>query len=210
MVQVASFSELPELQFKTAKCFTIWLAKNHAQSSGIWLRFAKKASGIASVSREEAVEAAICFGWIDGQIRPGDHQTYLVRYGPRANRSIWSKLNREKTALLIEQGRMQPAGRLEIERAQADGRWDAAYDPPSTATVPEDLQAALNADPHAKAFFATLDAANRYAILFRLQTAKKAETRVRNLERFIAMLRERRTIHPTRPSGSRRSTPATG
>jgi len=187
---------LPELPFSSEKSFETWLRRNHALCPGIWLQFAKKDSGLASVTATEAVEIAICYGWIDGQIRPRDSQTYLVRYGPRAKRSIWSKINRERVAGLIAKGRMQPAGLLEVERAQADGRWDAAYDSARTATVPPDLAAALEADPHAKAFFATLNALNRYAVLFRLQTAKKPETRARKLERFVAMLREQRKIYP--------------
>ncbi len=187
---------LPELPFPSAKSFETWLRRNHALGPGIWLQFAKKDSGLASVTPTEAVEIAICYGWIDGQIRPRDSQTYLVRYGPRAKRSIWSKINRGRVAGLIAQGRMQPAGLLEVERAQADGRWEAAYDSARTATVPPDLAAALEADPHAKAFFVTLNALNRYAILFRLQTAKQPATRARNLERFAAMLREQRKIYP--------------
>lgn len=194
-------AELPEIMFKSAKAFTAWLAKNHAASTGIWLRFAKKDSGIPSVTAAEAVEAAICFGWIDGQIQKKDAETYLVRYGPRAKRSIWSKINRAKVAVLIEQGRMQPAGLREVARAQQDGRWDAAYDSARTASVPPDLEDALAADPAARAFFATLTGQNRYAILFRLQTTKKAETRVAKIQQFVAMLRERRTIYPQSRSG---------
>lgn len=205
--------ELPEIGFKSAKVFTNWLRKNHATSTGIWLRFAKKDSGIPSVSAGEAVEIAICFGWIDGQIRKKDAETYVVRYGPRAKRSMWSKINREKVAALTEQGRMEPAGLREVERAQQDGRWEAAYDSARTSTVPPDLEAALAADPAARAFFATLTGTNRYAILHRLQTTKRAETRAAKIQRFVAMLRERRTIYPPtgaaaiRSSESRRSKP---
>ncbi len=195
-------AELPEIMFQSAKAFTAWLAKSHAASTGIWLRFAKKDSGIPSVTAAEAVEAAICFGWIDGQIQKKDAETYLVRYGPRAKRSIWSKINRAKVAGLIEQGRMQPAGLREVERAKQDGRWDAAYDSARTATVPPDLEAALSDDPAARAFFATLSGQNRYAILFRLQTTKTPETRAAKILQFVAMLRERRTIHPRTRSGT--------
>lgn len=189
-------TDLPERAFHSAQLFTAWLAKNHAICAGIWLCFAKKDSGLASVMPREAVEAAICFGWIDGQIRPKDDRTYLVRYGPRAKRSIWSRINRERVPVLMAQGRMQPAGLREVEQAQQDGRWDAAYDSARTATVPPDLAAALDQDPAAQEFFAKLSGQNRYAILFRLQTAKKAETRARRLAQFVIMLREGRTIHP--------------
>ena len=189
-------TDLSEEAFKSAQHLTGWLEKNHATCAGIWLRFAKKDSGLASVTAHEAIEAAICFGWIDGQIRPKDDRTYLVRYGPRAKRSIWSKINRGRVPALIEQGRMQPAGLREVEQAQQDGRWDAAYDSARTATVPPDLVAALAADPAAQEFFKQLSGQNRYAILFRLQTAKKAETRARRLAQFVIMLREGRTIHP--------------
>ena len=187
---------LPEIAFRNVKTFETWLRRHHAASSGIWLQLAKKDSGIPSVTPAEAVETAICFGWIDGQIRPRDAETYLVRYGPRAKRSIWSKINRGRVAGLVAQGRMQPAGLLKVEQAQQDGRWEAAYDSARTATVPPDLAAALAQDPHARAFFATLNAVNRYAILFRLQTTKNPEVRARKLERFVAMLREQRKIHP--------------
>ena len=189
-------TDLSEEAFKSAQHFTRWLEKNHAPCTGVWLRFAKKDSGLASVTAQEAIEAAICFGWIDGQIRPKDDRTYLVRYGPRAKRSIWSKINRGRVPALIEQGRMQPAGLREVAQAQKDGRWDAAYDSARTATVPPDLAAALAQEPAAQEFFAKLGGQNRYAILFRLQTAKKAETRARRLAQFVIMLREGRTIHP--------------
>ncbi len=192
----ANKPELPEISFRNSEEFTTWLSKNHASSSGIWLCFAKKNSGIPSISLGEAVEAALCFGWIDGQARRKDERTFFVRYGPRAKRSIWSRINREKIAVLIDQGRMQPAGLREVERAQQDGRWDAAYDSARTATVPPDLQAALDADTAAKAFFATLNAQNRYAILFRLQIVKRPETRVRKIENFVTMLREQRKLYP--------------
>ncbi len=189
-------TDLPELGFPSARHFAKWLEKNHATCPGIWLCFAKKDSGLASVKPQEAVEAAICYGWIDGQIRPKDDRTYLVRYGPRAKRSIWSKINRERVPALMEQGRMRPAGMREVERAQQDGRWDAAYDSARTSTVPPDLAAALAGDPAAQEFFTQLSGQNRYAILFRLQTAKKAETRARRLAQFLVMLQEGRTIHP--------------
>jgi uncharacterized protein YdeI (YjbR/CyaY-like superfamily) len=197
--------ELPEMAFASARAFHVWLNRHHRGFEGIWLRIARKGSGLASVTVAEAVETAICFGWIDGPIRRKDAQTYLVRFGPRGRRSVWSKLNRAKAAMLIEEGRMQPPGLSEVERARQDGRWDAAYDSPRTATVPADFQAAIDADPRAKAFFATVSAANRYAMLWRLQTVKKAETRAARIQQFVAMLREERTIHAT---PTRRSSPS--
>ena len=143
----------------------------------------------------EALDAALCFGWIDGQVKRFDEDFYLQRFTPRRARSLWSKRNREHVARLEAEGRMQEAGRREVERAKADGRWEAAYDSPSNAEVPEDLQRALDADPKAAAHFATLSAGNRYAILHRLQTAKKAETRARRIAQYVAMLAEGRTIH---------------
>ena len=197
---------LIEQAFPSAEAFTTWLEKNHAICPGIWLCFAKKGSGIPSVTAPEAVEIAICFGWIDGQIKPRDRETYLVRYGPRGPHSIWSKINRGKAGRLIEEGRMGPAGLREVERAKAAGRWEAAYDSARTITVPEDLAAVLESEPEVKEFFDGISAANRYAILFRLQTAKKPETRARRLEQCVTMLREKRTFHapakkkpPTRP-----------
>jgi uncharacterized protein YdeI (YjbR/CyaY-like superfamily) len=161
----------------------------------VWIKFARKGSGVASVTYMEALHAALCFGWIDGQARGVDEASYVQRFTPRRARSIWSKRNREFATALIESGRMQPAGLREVERAKADGRWDAAYDAPSTATVPDDLRAALDASPRAAAFFETLKGQNRYAILHRVQTAKKPETRARRIATFVAMLERGETIH---------------
>jgi uncharacterized protein YdeI (YjbR/CyaY-like superfamily) len=173
-----------------------WLAANHATSDGVWLRLAKKGSPIHSVSHAEALEAALCYGWIDAQKKPESDHAWLQRFTPRRPKSIWSKVNREKAVALIEAGRMQPAGLQQVERARQDGRWDAAYDSPSSAGVPEDLQAALDRNARAKAFFGTLDRANRYAILWRIQTAKKAETRARRIGQFIEMLEKHEKLHP--------------
>ncbi|MBY0504959.1 MAG: YdeI/OmpD-associated family protein [Bryobacteraceae bacterium] len=181
---------LPEMPFRSQKTFETWLRRNHQKCPGIWLRFAKKDSGIPTVAPTDAVDTAICYGWIDGQIQPRDGETYLVRYGPRAKRSIWSKINRERVARLTAAGRMQPAGLAEVERAQADGRWAAAYDSARTSTVPPDLAAALAARPGFTQAFAALKAQERYSILFRLQTSKKPETRARLLERFLIKLAE--------------------
>jgi uncharacterized protein YdeI (YjbR/CyaY-like superfamily) len=184
--------------FASAEAFEAWLAERHDQSDGLWIKFAKKASGIPTVVYAEAVEASLRYGWIDGQVKRLDDDFYLQRFTPRRARSRWSKINRAKAEALIASGRMEPAGLAEVERAKADGRWDAAYDSPTTATVPDDLRAALDDDPRASEFFETLDSNNRYAILHRIQDAKKPETRVRRIERFVAMLGRGETIHPPR------------
>ena len=173
-----------------------WYKSHHATHAGVWLRIAKKASGIASIDHPEALEIALCYGWIDGQRKGDGEQHFLQRFTPRTARSTWSKINRDKVLKLIDDGRMQPAGLAEIERARADGRWDAAYDGGRAATVPADLKAAFDANPKAKAFFATLDSNNRYAVLFRLQTAKKPETRERRLQKFVEMLERGEKLHP--------------
>lgn len=173
-----------------------WLRKNHATSSGVWLRIAKKSAHVRSVSYLQAVDAGLCFGWIDGQKKSDDESYWLQRFTPRSEKSIWSKINREKAIRLIELGQMNAAGLREIERAKRDGRWDRAYDSPSGATIPADFQSVLNKIPRAKAFFATLDSRNRYAVLFRIQTAKKAETRAKRIKQFAAMLAQHEKIHP--------------
>jgi uncharacterized protein YdeI (YjbR/CyaY-like superfamily) len=188
--------ELPIKVFKTQKAWTTWLDKNHAKSAGVWLQIAKKTGELKSVSYAEAVEAALCYGWIDGQGKGLDESAYLQKFTPRGPRSIWSKINRTKAEALIKSGRMQPAGRAAIDRAKQNGQWEAAYDSHRTAAVPADLQAALDRNSKAKAFFATLDSANRYAILFRLQTAKKPETRARRLEQFVRMLENHEKLYP--------------
>jgi len=157
---------------------------------------AKKASGIASIDHPEALELALCYGWIDGQRKGDGEQHFLQRFTPRTPRSTWSKINRDKALKLIEESRMQPAGLAEVERARADGRWDAAYDAQSIATVPPDLQAALDANSKAAAFFATLDSRNRYSVLFRTQGAKKPETRAKRIAQFVEMLAKGEKIHP--------------
>ncbi|EED65634.1 YdeI/OmpD-associated family protein [Comamonas testosteroni] len=185
--------------FKSAKAFEVWLKKNHAASGGLWLRIAKRGANEPSVTYPEAVEVALCWGWIDGQKKSLDDQHYLQRFTPRRARSVWSKINVEKVQALIEAGRMQPAGQAQIDAAKADGRWERAYDGARTSTVPEDLQAALEAEPAAKALFATINASNRYAILWRIQTAAKAETRARRIEQLVAMLARGETIHIFKP-----------
>jgi len=180
----------------TAAAWERWLKRHHATAAGVWIRMAKKASGIASIDHPGALELALCYGWIDGQRKSEDAQYFLQRFTPRTKRSIWSQINRAKVLKLIEEGRMQPAGLAEIERAKADGRWEAAYEAASVATVPPDLQAALDANRKAAKFFATLDSRNRYAVLFRTQGAKKPETRARRIAQFVEMLAKGEKIHP--------------
>lgn len=189
-------SEIPVLLFATQKDWEAWLDASHAEAKGLWLRFGKKNSGIESITYAEALDVALCYGWIDGQKKSYDDTTWLQKFTPRGTKSIWSKINREKAEALIKSKQMKPAGLKAIERAKQDGRWDAAYDSQSKASVPEDLQAALDENTKAKAFFVTLKSANRYAILFRIQTAKKAETRAKRIAQFIAMLEKHETIHP--------------
>ena len=173
-----------------------WLRKNHATSSGVWLRIARKSAKVKSVSYLQAVDTALCFGWIDGQKKSDDRSYWLQRFTPRSGKSIWSKINREKAIRLIELGQMNAAGLREVARAKRDGRWDGAYDSPSGATIPADFQAALRKSARARAFFATLDSRNRYSVLFRIQTAKKAETRARRIRQFAEMLSRHEKIHP--------------
>lgn len=182
--------------FEHQKDWEAWLDQNHAASSGLWLRLAKKASGLNSVSYAEAVEVALCYGWIDGQTKSYDESSWLQKFTPRGAKSIWSKINREKAQKLIESGQMKPAGLKAIEAAKQDGRWEAAYDSPSRAIVPSDFQAELDKNAQAKAFFATLNSTNRYAILHRIQTAKKAETRTKRIEQFIRMLEKHEKLYP--------------
>ena len=186
----------PTAFFDSAEAWDAWLAENHASSSGAWLKIAKKGSGIASVAYPEVLEVALCYGWIDG-VRNGLDETYfLQRFTPRRARSRWSKINRAKATKLIASGEMKPVGLREVERAKSDGRWDAAYDSHRTATVPEDLRRALEENPAARECFATLDSQNRYAILYRVQDAKKPETRARRIARFVEMLSRGEKLHP--------------
>ena len=184
------------LSFNSQRDWASWLAKHHGSSPGVWLRIAKTGSGLASVTYAEAIESALCHGWIDGQKKSDDETHWLQRFTPRTARSIWSKINRDKALALIERGAMKPAGQKEVERAQADGRGDRAYDSHRSSTVPDDLRAALDARPTAHRFFDTLDAQNRYAILWRIQTAKKAETRARRIATLVDMLAKHEKLHP--------------
>jgi uncharacterized protein YdeI (YjbR/CyaY-like superfamily) len=188
--------ETPIIAFAKPRDWADWLSKNHASSRGLWLKLAKKDSGIESINYAQALDVALAWGWIDGQKNRFDDTAWLQKFTPRGPRSIWSKINRDKALALIEAGEMKPPGLEQIERAKRDGRWEAAYDSPSRAAVPEDLSAALAANPRAAAFFSTLNAANRYAVLFRVHTAKKAETRARRIAQFVEMLTRHEKLHP--------------
>ena len=188
-------ARIPIRSFKDAKAWESWLAKNQGDTNGVWIRLAKKNSGAKSITYAEALEIALCYGWIDAQKRGESETAWLQRFMPRAKKSIWSKINTEKALALIASGRMTPAGLDEVVRAKQDGRWEAAYEPPSTAQVPADFEALLNKSRRAQKFFRTISATNRYAILWRLQTAKKAETRVKRMRTFIEMLEKGETIH---------------
>ena len=188
--------EKPTLSLKDKKAWAKWLEKNHSSSSGVWLRLAKKGTAIRSVTRDESLFVALCYGWIDGQAKSDGDEYWLQKYTPRAKRSIWSKRNRDLVKELIESGEMQAAGMAEIERAKADGRWDAAYDSPKNMTVPDDLDKALRRNNKARAFFASLDSRNRYAILFRIHNAKRAETREKRIGQFVEMLARGEKIYP--------------
>ena len=189
-------NDLPILLFTSQGEWEAWLQEHHAASRGVWLRHAKKASGLQSVSYAEALDIALCYGWIDGQKKSYDESSWLQKWTPRGLKSIWSKVNREKIQQLTERGRMQPAGIAAVEAAKQDGRWDAAYDSPSQATVPDDFQAALDRHPQGSAFFATLNSQNRYGILWRIQTAKKRETRAKRIQQFIELLERHETLYP--------------
>ncbi len=193
----------PTLTFADSSLWARWLAENHASSKGVWLALAKKGAAHTTVTYAEALDEALAWGWIDGQKRPQDESVWLQRFTPRKARSVWSKINRDKVAALTKAGRMEAPGIAEVERARKDGRWEAAYDSPKTSTVPEDLAAALAANPRAQSFFATVDGANRYAVLHRVQTAKKPETRAKRIADFVAMLARGETLHPKRAPRAR-------
>jgi|SRR5438105_7113431 len=188
--------DLPVTAFKSQQAWDAWLSSQPAQSKGLWLKLAKKSSGIASVSRQEAVDTALCHGWIDGQLDSFDDKYWLIRFTPRRSTSKWSEKNRARALELVKSGRMRPAGLKEVERAKKDGRWEAAYAAQSTAQVPDDLRAALAKNKTARNLFETLDSRNRFAILHRIHTAKKAETRTARIEKFVSMLIEGKTIYP--------------
>jgi uncharacterized protein YdeI (YjbR/CyaY-like superfamily) len=183
------------LAFESDAHWEAWLQEHHATSDGVWVKIAKKGSGIPTVAYPEVLDTALCFGWIDGQRKALDDRYFLQRFTPRRARSRWSQINRDKVAALTKAGRMRPAGLAEVERAKADGRWDAAYAGVRTMEVPDDLQRELDARPDAAAFFATLNSQNRYSILYRLHDAKRPETRARRLAKFVAMLEAGETIN---------------
>jgi uncharacterized protein YdeI (YjbR/CyaY-like superfamily) len=185
----------PVKSFASQDAWERWLDRNHGKEEGVWLKVAKKASGKGTVTVPEALEISLCYGWIDGQRKALDEDYFLQRFTPRRLRSRWSRINRDSATALIEQGRMRPAGLAEVERAKADGRWDAAYASVRTMEVPADLQRELDARPQAAAFFATLNSQNRYSILYRLHDAKRPETRARRLEKFVAMLEAGETLY---------------
>ncbi len=186
----------PVLRFRDASRWRAWLARNHRSAEGVWLKIARKGSPVPSVTYAEALDEALCFGWIDGQKKSHDAHAFLEKFTPRRPRSVWSKRNIAHCERLLAEGRMEPAGLAQMDAAKADGRWAQAYDPPSRATAPEDLLRALARNRRAREFFETLDRANRYAITWRLQTAKRPETRARRLQTFVEMLASGRMIHP--------------
>jgi uncharacterized protein YdeI (YjbR/CyaY-like superfamily) len=194
MIQM-TVAEQPVVFFRNQQAWEKWLESHFDSSPGVWLRIAKKSAGIESVTYQEALDVALCHGWIDGQKKKFDDESWIQKFTPRGKRSIWSKINRDKTAVLIAQGRMKAAGVAAIDRAKENGQWEAAYDPHSTAVVPEDFQKALDKSRKATKFFEMLNRQNRYAILWRIQTAKKDETRKRRIAQFIEMLKAGETLH---------------
>lgn len=202
--------DLPVLTFASAEAFAAWLEAEGSVSAGAWLRLAKKGTEARTVTYADALDAALCHGWIDGHKRALDETFWLQRFTPRRHRSRWSKANRERAEHLLTEGRMREGGRREIERAQADGRWQAAYDGARTASVPDDLTRALAACPAAAAAFAGLDAANRYAVLYRIAEAGRPRTRADRIERLVAMLARGEVLHPPRSALARRGERAPG
>jgi uncharacterized protein YdeI (YjbR/CyaY-like superfamily) len=189
-------TDLPIVPFESGRHWDKWLKSNHASSPGVWLKIAKAGSGVDSVTYPQALETALCYGWIDGQKESFDARFWLQRFTPRKTGSRWSRINREKATRLIEEGRMRPAGLRQIEVARENGAWDGAYHSQAAASVPDDLARRLKDDPAARKFFEGLDSANRYAILYRIHEAKKPETRAKRIEKFMGMLREKKKIHP--------------
>ncbi|GIJ56917.1 YdeI/OmpD-associated family protein [Virgisporangium aurantiacum] len=205
-----SKAELDELTVTDAEALRAWLSSNHATSTGVWLALARKGGTVTTLTWQQAVDEALCFGWIDGQARRGDQEFSWIRFTPRTSRSSWSQRNVANVARLEAEGRMLPAGRAAVEAAKADGRWAAAYAPPSEAQVPADLVAAIAAEPAAQAMFDVLTSANRFALIHRVNSVKRAETRQRKIVEFVAMLARHETIYPQKamPTSPPRS-PAT-
>lgn len=188
--------DLPILSFETQSSLEDWLKSNAASSAGVWLQIAKKGSGIASVTYDEAVESALCYGWIDSHKKTYDEKTWIQKFTPRGARSIWSKVNKDKSEALIAVGRMSEQGLKAIENAKQNGNWDNAYEPQSVATMPEDFARELERNSKAKAFYDMLNVQNKYAILFRIKNAKKQETRANRIQQFISMLERGEKIYP--------------
>jgi uncharacterized protein YdeI (YjbR/CyaY-like superfamily) len=193
---VTNSDNLPVMSLETQQDWEAWLKEHQADTKGVWLKIAKKEARMPSVSYAEALDSAICYGWIDGQKASFDDRHWLQKFTPRGARSIWSKVNCDKAEALIVEGRMQPAGLRQVELAKSDGRWERAYASQSKITIPSDFQSELDKNPVAKDFFNTLDSANRYAFLFRIQTAKKPETRSARIQKFIEMLAQHQKLHP--------------
>jgi uncharacterized protein YdeI (YjbR/CyaY-like superfamily) len=188
-------NDFPVMEFPTQQQWHLWLSKNHTALEGVWLKFHKKHSGLKSINYVEAVEEALCFGWIDGHVKPFDANSWIQKFTPRRAKSIWSKRNTERVMQLIEEGRMKPAGLKEIEAAKADGRWQKAYDSPGNMTVPDDFLKRLSKNKKAKQFFESLNKTNKYAINWRLQTAKKPETREKRMKAILEMLAKGEKFH---------------
>jgi len=193
---VKNSDNLQVISFETQHDWEAWLKEHHTDTKGIWLKLAKKAAGAPSVSYAEALDSALCYGWIDGQKASFDDQYWLQKFTPRGAKSIWSKVNCDKATALIADGRMQLAGLRQVELAKSDGRWETAYESQSKITIPDDFQRELDQNQRAKEFFSTLDSANRYAVLFRIQTAKKPQTRSARIQKFIEMLSQHQKLHP--------------
>jgi uncharacterized protein YdeI (YjbR/CyaY-like superfamily) len=189
-------NDLPILLFGTWQDWEAWLKEHHVDMKGVWLKIAKKGTGIPSVLYAEALDSALCYGWIDGQKAAFDERYWLQKFTPRGPRSMWSKINCDKVAALMAEGRMQPAGIQQVELAKADGRWDLAYDPQSRITIPEDFQSELDKNQEAQEFFKTLNSVNRYAILRRIQIAKKPESRAALIKKYIEMLAQHQKLYP--------------
>jgi uncharacterized protein YdeI (YjbR/CyaY-like superfamily) len=187
--------ELPVISFISVRQWERWLSSNHADTKGIWLQFYKKNAGVKSITHAEALDAALCYGWIDGQLKKSDEESWLQKFTPRRPKSIWSKKNREHVERLEKEGRMKPAGLEEVEQAKADGRWDKAYDSSKNMEIPEDFLKQLSKNRKASAFFDTLNKANKYAVVWRLQTAKKPETREKRMKAILEMLSKREKFH---------------
>ncbi|HJT59531.1 MAG TPA: YdeI/OmpD-associated family protein [Ktedonobacteraceae bacterium] len=191
-----STDKLPIILFATQQDWEDWLAEHYTDTDGVWLKLAKKATGIASVNYSDALDSALCYGWIDGQKASFDDQHWLQKFTPRRPKSMWSKVNCDRATALIAQGRMQPSGLKQVELAKANGRWERAYESQSSITIPADFQSELDKNAKAKDFFSTLDSANRYAILWRVHNAKRPETRAARIQKFIEMLSNNQKIHP--------------